>query len=54
FYTTKDQGTGLGLALVSRIMEAHGGRAAVRGQRGQGAVFSLYFPQPLKENTEES
>ncbi|MBW2086507.1 MAG: histidine kinase, partial [Deltaproteobacteria bacterium] len=46
FYTTKDQGTGLGLAQVARIMEIHGGRVVVGGQAGHGAVFSLHFPRP--------
>jgi len=54
FYTTKHRGTGLGLALVSRIMEAHGGRVIVSGQPGCGAVFSLYWPVPEKKITEES
>jgi len=37
-------GTGVGLAAVSRIMEAHGGRAWVESEVGQGAAFWLAFP----------
>ncbi len=54
FYTTKKSGTGLGLALVARIMEAHHGRVVVGGQAGQGSVFSLYFCRPDTELEEEA
>jgi two-component system sensor histidine kinase HydH len=54
FYSTKKSGTGLGLALVARIMEAHHGRVVVGGQAGQGSVFTLYFHQPDTELEEEA
>lgn len=41
------QGTGMGLAIVKAIVEAHGGRVEVTSQSGQGSVFS--FGLPLKE-----
>ncbi len=44
FFTTKASGTGLGLAVVRRIVEGHGGTVSVRNQPGAGAVFSLSFP----------
>jgi signal transduction histidine kinase len=44
FHTTKDGGTGLGLALVHRIVEAHGGEIHVESPPGSGAAFSLVFP----------
>jgi signal transduction histidine kinase len=38
------QGYGLGLSLVQRIAEAHGGRVSVVSQPGQGAIFTLQLP----------
>jgi two-component system sensor histidine kinase HydH len=45
FHTTKTSGTGLGLALVHRIVESHGGSIRVEGRPGRGAVFTLELPQ---------
>jgi len=44
YHTTKEAGTGLGLAVVERIMSAHGGTLSVISSEGEGATFSLYFP----------
>jgi signal transduction histidine kinase len=44
FFTTKAQGTGLGLAVVRRFVEAHGGRVAVRSSEGHGSTFTLLLP----------
>ena len=41
----KYQGTGLGLALTRRIVEAQGGRVDVRSVPGQGSVFSAVLPK---------
>ena len=38
------QGTGMGLAIVKAIVEAHGGRIEVTSQLGQGSVFSFGLP----------
>ncbi len=44
FFTTKASGTGLGLAVVKRIVEGHGGSVAVRDGPAGGAVFVLNLP----------
>jgi two-component system nitrogen regulation sensor histidine kinase GlnL len=44
FATSKAQGTGLGLAVSRRIVEAHGGRIEVRNRVGRGAEAVLYLP----------
>jgi CheY-like chemotaxis protein len=45
-------GTGLGLALTKRIVEAQGGRVAVRSAPGQGSTFSAFLPRTLNVETE--
>lgn len=44
FFSTKEQGTGLGLALVQQIVVDHGGRIDVDSVPGRGTVFTLAFP----------
>lgn len=44
FFTTRADGTGLGLPIANKVVEGHGGRMHVEnGERG-GAVFTLWFP----------
>jgi signal transduction histidine kinase len=43
FFTTKDQGTGLGLALVHRIVTDHGGTIRVESRPGR-TCFSVSLP----------
>ncbi|MBS1219884.1 MAG: histidine kinase, partial [Proteobacteria bacterium] len=44
FFTTKPGGTGLGLAMCARIVEAHGGRLGVTNAVPHGARFTLVLP----------
>jgi PAS domain S-box-containing protein len=44
FFSTKDGGTGLGLALTQKIVEDHGGSIDVRSAPGEGAVFRIALP----------
>ncbi|MEO8165782.1 MAG: PAS domain S-box protein [Betaproteobacteria bacterium] len=45
FFTTKTKGTGLGMAIAKRIVEAHGGRIAVGRNTMPGAEFAITLPR---------
>jgi two-component system, LuxR family, sensor kinase FixL len=44
FFTTKGRGTGLGLALVKRVVERHGGEVKIECPEGGGTVVTLHIP----------
>lgn len=46
FYTTKTRGTGLGLPICRRVVEAHHGKITVSSRSGQGAEFIIQLPHP--------
>jgi len=44
FFTTKAEGVGLGLAIVSKIVDEHSGQITVESTPGEGSVFRVYLP----------
>jgi PAS domain S-box-containing protein len=49
FFTTKADGTGLGLPIVHKILEQHNALVDVRSEEGQGTTFLLRFPMHRSE-----
>ena len=44
YFTTKPNGSGMGLAIVMSIIRRHAGHVEVRSQSGQGSTFSFFLP----------
>lgn len=52
FYTTKDKGTGIGLAISREIIQAHGGTIVADSILGKGTTFTISLPLHSSENKE--
>ncbi len=47
FFTTKKEGTGMGLAITQKIMVDHNGTVDFKSKRGEGTTFYLAFPKTI-------
>jgi two-component system sensor histidine kinase AtoS len=52
FFTTKDNGTGLGLSLAQQIIEKHGGDISCRSNTGEGTSFIIDLPLDARREEE--
>ena len=43
--TRKTEGSGLGLSISKRIVEAHGGKLTVQSELGKGSTFTMHLPR---------
>ncbi len=50
FFTTKAEGTGLGLALSFTVIESHGGTIEAKSEEGKGSIFTISLPLPKEKN----
>jgi signal transduction histidine kinase len=51
FYTSRKEGTGLGLAMCRKIVDSHGGSIEVESTKGVGTEFILTFPKARQSET---
>jgi two-component system, sporulation sensor kinase A len=51
FFSTKEKGSGLGLSIAKKSINAHGGVVVVISQEGKGTSFKIYLPLGADENT---
>lgn len=51
FYTTKSNGTGLGMPIARKIFEEHGGKLAITSKKGVGTEATVRLPNFRKSDT---
>jgi two-component system NtrC family sensor kinase len=45
YVTTKKKGSGIGLSMVYRIVQLHGGEITVESEKGNGTRFTIHLPE---------
>jgi len=53
FFTTKEKGAGLGLAIVHNIIETHGGLISVKSMVGKGSAFTISLPLFVQDSNRD-
>jgi len=53
FYTRKAKGTGLGLPICKKIVEAHGGRISIHSTKGVGTTVTVRLPRCLPTDSQD-
>jgi len=54
FFSRRKGGTGLGLAVAQRFVEAHGGRLVAGNRPGGGAVFTVFLPHAVPDGAAQA
>lgn len=54
YYSTKEEGRGLGLPLVLEVVRSHHGRLLVNSRQGKGTKFKVFFPVGMSERSSKS
>jgi signal transduction histidine kinase len=49
FYSTREGGLGLGLPIVQRIIESHGGKISCSSEPGAGTTFEIILPMEREQ-----
>ncbi len=54
FFTSRQNGTGMGLAMVRRIVERHDGEVKLASQPGEGTTVTICIPEPMTPSEESA